>query len=70
MKPKPSSAEVEKSGAVPSLPHMPSECAKGQLYHSPLQIKSRAKSVVVDIHLMNFIFKITLNKTALPRLIN
>jgi len=70
MKSKPSSAEAEKSGAVPSLLHMPSQCAKGKLYHPPLQIKSRAKSVVVDIYLMNFIFKIILNKTALPCLIN
>jgi len=70
MKPKPSTAEVEKSEAVSSLPHMPSQCAKGQLYHLPLQMKSRAKSVVVDIYLTNFILKIILNKTALPCLIN
>jgi len=70
MKPKPSTAEVEKSAAVPSLPHMPSQCAKGQLYHSSLQIKSRAESVVIDIYLMNFILKIILNKTALACLIN
>jgi len=70
MEPKPSSAEAEKSGAVPSLPHMPSQCAKGLLYHLPLQIKSRAKSVVADIYLTNFILKIILNKIALPCLIN
>jgi hypothetical protein len=58
MKPKPYSATVEKSGAVLSLPYKPSQCEKEQLYHSPLQLKSRAKPVVVNIYLINFILKI------------
>jgi len=52
MKPKPSSAEDEKNGAVLSLSQTPSQCAKGQLYHSPLQIKSREKSVEVHNYLI------------------
>jgi hypothetical protein len=58
MKPKPSSVTVEKSGAVPSLPYKPSQFEKEQLYHSPLQLKSRAKPGVVNIYLINFIRKI------------